>query len=372
MVPVSAKPCGGLLEVGSGDQRERADAVDAVGVDPPFEGAGIEPARGVGEEDGLGVDPVGADAHVVRQHARAVDGEIAGEPDIGERAAGDAVEPADAGDAGLDRDQDVVGIDPRAAARLQALEHDVVHRQRRGGEPVLHLRPGESPVEQQLRPQRPAGDILRDGAGAQQQHVELEALEAVGGKVDDAVRHDRQRIRTQRAQQPDAPFGERRGQVELGRRVEQDSGHTGEQPAELGRTLERELAVAGGEVEPRQPASGEIGGERAVPRLPVAAAVDVEPQRLLEARQRRDHAALRCVERQPDGQPVGLGHGVEDEVEPVAALAAGRGDGIHPGRDLRAPVGDLRLAADAQDRAARRRRPVRSPAGRSPAVRGRC
>ena len=47
----------------------------------------------IGEQDRRGVDPVGAQLEIVRQQPRAIEREVAIDPDIGERPAGHAIHP---------------------------------------------------------------------------------------------------------------------------------------------------------------------------------------------------------------------------------------------------------------------------------------
>src|SRR3546814_5282016 len=101
-------------------------------LDPPVDGAGVEALVQVGDDDRLRVDARRPQAQIVAEDAAVRIGKVAVEAHRSERATGDRVEPADARRAPGDRDEDLVGIDPRLAREAQRLDDDIVEGERLG------------------------------------------------------------------------------------------------------------------------------------------------------------------------------------------------------------------------------------------------
>ena len=187
----------GHVEIG-GDV-EQADAVDQIIVHPALDRGEIAAGGEIEGERERGVDPVGAQPQIVRDQPRAGDAELAVHPDVGDRAAGDRVEAEDPVGRGRDRDDDVVGAHPGAAARAQALDRRGVEGEAGGAQIVGDAGRREGAVEDHRELDVAAAEIGRDRAGLDQPRGDAQILEAVAAEIDQPLGGERQRPAAERA-----------------------------------------------------------------------------------------------------------------------------------------------------------------------------
>ena len=103
------------FQIGIGIDVENANALDAIIIDPPVDRPGIKTTVQVGDDDRLGIDARRAQAQIVAEDAAIAVGEIAVEPHLHQRPARDRVEAADPRRTARNRNDDLIGIDPRLA-----------------------------------------------------------------------------------------------------------------------------------------------------------------------------------------------------------------------------------------------------------------
>ena len=113
--------------------------------------------------------------------------------------------------------------------------------------------------------------------------------------------------------------------------------------------MDTEGAVARGQGQPGKRRPVEVGKEAPVPMLPVALSRDPHRQWCLKACQLRNQTMGGRIEGEAERQPVLFGHGVELEVDAVAALPPLAADDRTLKCDLRAAVGDVGGAVDRGD-----------------------
>ncbi len=96
----------------------------------------------------------------------------------------------------------------------------------------------------------------------------------------------------------------------------------------MGVALDVEDAVARRNGQAQQVVFAEIGRRLPLPEAPAALAVDVGRHRFVDMGERGDHAGLRGNQIGLDIEPVLVGRGIEQDVQPVALVAAGLGGDV--------------------------------------------
>ena len=166
--PLRPKPSGPLVMSRLVVTANRPTPLDQIIVDPALHRGEIAAGGEVEGQSEPGVDPVGAQDHIVRDQPRPGDAELAVEPDVGDGAAGDRVEAQDPRRPRRHRHDDVAGADPGVADRAQPLDRGAAESEARRAQLVEHVRRGEGAVEDHGQADVAPGEIGRDRAGLEQ------------------------------------------------------------------------------------------------------------------------------------------------------------------------------------------------------------
>ncbi len=334
------------LQIDIGADVEDADAFDAVIIDPPVDGAGVEAAVEVGDDDRLGVDARRPQAEVIAEQPPVLIGKIAVEPHRDERSARYRIEPADTRRAPRHRDDDLVDIDARLARQVQRLDDDIIDRKARRIDAIRDRRRRKGAIEPRRRPAAARPKRRRDRGGAQQHERQLQAIVTIGAEIEAAADPEPHRIRRKPSVEIGLAPGEPRRDIDRRLAAEQRRRRARKQPRRPRGTLDRERPVARAQRQPGERRRAQRRVEAPVPARPVAAAGKLGRQRLLEPAECRQHPTGGSVDVERQRQAVLFGHRVEKQREPVALRLAADGLGLR--RHLRAPVGDRDLAVDAE------------------------
>ena len=215
----------------------------------------------------------------------------------------------------------------------------------------MDARGGEFAVQGKQRAQAAAAQIFGHRGRFQQYESELQILEAVIRQIDQAIGVEAEGIAVEIARQRRAALVQRGGHVDIQDRAEQRRGRPFEQPRHARRPAHLERAVVSGDAQARELAARKIGIEPSGPAIPCPLARDLDAQGFGKPSQRRDHAVAGSIQIERDVEAIVVRHRIEFERDPIAARPALPRDRRCVERDLRAPVRDIRPAADRGDAA---------------------
>ena len=282
-------------EIGVGDEIDPAQPVDVIIVDAPLQRPGIFPALEIGEDERGGVDPVRSEMEVVRKDLPVLIGDIAIDLEIGDEAPGGRIEPGDALRCRMDRHEDLLLADRRAALGDEPLDAVGAEGDAVGGKLVGDAGRRERPVERRRHRDVPPGDIGGDRARGKQPRLQLEIAEAALREIEQPSGLRNEGRRGERDAGICLALVERCGGVDVDRRLghprsgagEQDPGHHAAQCTEAA-VLRRQR-----DIHQRQSARGRR--RKPLPMMPVALPAHRQRQRACRAwhSYRRRHARAR-------------------------------------------------------------------------------
>jgi len=339
-------------DAGAMPARPRHDAQGGGDVDHAEAGDQIAPERAVdadlivaGREIEQQIDPPG---ELVRLHAQIVAGdELAGDAQhavdrqVAQHAARHVAHPGHARGGEMDRQADRRFRETTLPRRPRLIEAGVVEGEAGRGEAIIETGGGEGPVEHRAQFHVASGHVREQGGGLEQSRAQADVAESARAEIERAGGVHRQRRRAQReiARQP--PVGERRAAVHRDTRRGQSSelATRHRRGDEIAGERIGALAVAERQVDHARAAG--IGKRMAVPARPAPRAADLQPQRLADAAEPRQHAILHATRADGDVEPVAIRLGVDPQPQRVAAL--------HHRREIdqRAPGMDIGAAPDA-------------------------
>ena len=332
-----------------GGQVDDANALDPVIVDPPLERAGVAAGPDIGDDDRRGVDIVGADLKIVRQDVGHRDGEVAVDADVVRQPADGGVQPGHASRARRQGHEDAVGVHARQPLRIKLFDAHRAKRDALRAYLIVDGRRREGAVENDPRHHVAARQIGQDRARRQQPRVNREIAEAAVGEIEHAARVHGQRGRSELDPRVRLALIQRR----VDRDVELGAGQPLDRPGQIQAgprgSAHLDMPGARGDAEIGELSAAQRRQRAAVPSGPAALAADRDVERRGEAAHRRDDAADRRAQPCVDVELVVVRHRVEHEMQCVAARDVGGAQRGGVDGQLRAPVGDVCLAVDADD-----------------------
>ena len=289
--PESAVPA--RHQIGVGGQVDDADTLDAVVVDPPLEPAGVAACAHIRDDDRGGVDIVGADAQVVRQDRRHLDGDVAVDPRMVGEPANRRVQPDDPPRPRVYRQQDPRCLDARQTLGIQVLDPRRAEPDRARPQLIVHRRRRERAVEDEAAEHVTSRQVGRDRPGRQQLRIDREIAEPAVGEIDDAARVDGQRTGAELYPRVGLALVEGRVDRHVEPRRGQPLDRAFEVEAGPGEAAHHDVAVGGGDAQVRKLPPAQRHQRAALPARPASLAADGQRQRRLERGHGRDDAAGR-------------------------------------------------------------------------------
>jgi hypothetical protein len=297
----------------------------------------------VDEQADLALELIRAEGEAFAGQSLAGDPEQPLDPEVGENSAGDV---ADAGDPASRHDERHRHRRPREAAaplRPDVLETGCVEGHSGTGQAVGEGEAPEGSVEQGDEADLLPGHVREQGGRAEQVRAEAKVAESASGKVDDPGGHHRHRRRAKRQPPRQLPILQSRPASHLDGRRRQPGFLAG--PELGGRDPSRQAVAAAvrSKAKVRRAAAGEVQACDAVPRGPAALALYRQDDRPFRPEHRPGDSPSGGGELHVEIEPVAVGLRVEEEREPVAAVAHVRLEADE------GPAGaDVRLADEAR------------------------